>query len=459
MSDISVIARHAVTVLAGQLAVMAFGVTDTIVAGRFSADALAALSVASAVFVSVYVSLMGVLQALLPVWAEQHGRGETAAIGQSFRQSLYLAAAASVLGMGVLLFPEPLLRLTEVPDAMRESVRDYLIIVGWALPSALFFRLYTTLNQALGRPQLVTWIQVGALVLKVPLSIWFTFGGWGIAPQGAAGCAWATLLVDYAIAIAAVVLMRTQGFYRPLRLWQRLEAPDWPRLREFLRLGIPAGLAIGVEVTSFTLVALFVARQGTLSAASHQIAANLAAVCYMLPLSLGIAVSARASWWRGQGQELRAQQVAWLGVRLALACGIVLCAAMLLTRHWLPQVYTGDAAVIALTASLLLWVALYQVADNVQCVCIFVLRSWRVTLAPLLVYCTLLWGGGLGGGYWLAYINRATSADWQKIPTPFWVATSLSLAVVAIIFVFIVRRVFTAQRQDFCTTPSTPAAA
>ena len=204
MSDISVIARHAVTVLAGQLAVMAFGVTDTIVAGRFSADALAALSVASAVFVSVYVSLMGVLQALLPVWAEQHGRGETAAIGQSFRQSLYLAAAASVLGMGVLLFPEPLLRLTEVPDAMRESVRDYLIIVGWALPSALFFRLYTTLNQALGRPQLVTWIQVGALVLKVPLSIWFTFGGWGIAPQGAAGCAWATLLVQAAMLATAL---------------------------------------------------------------------------------------------------------------------------------------------------------------------------------------------------------------------------------------------------------------
>ncbi len=70
-----------------------------------------------------------------------------------------------------------------------------------------------------------------------------------------------------------------------------------------------------------------------------------------------------------------------------------------------------------------------------------------------------LWGAGLGGGYWLAYKNRATSADWQKIPTPFWVATSLSLAVVAIIFVFIVRRVFAAQRQDFCTTQGTPTAA
>lgn len=455
-SDTSVIARHAVTVLAGQLAVMAFGVTDTIVAGRFSADALAALSVASAVFVSVYVSLMGVLQALLPVWAEQHGRGETAAIGQSFRQSLYLAAGASVLGMGILLFPAPLLRLTDVPESMQEGVRHYLIIVGWALPSALFFRLYTTLNQALGRPQLVTWIQVGALVLKVPLSIWFTFGGWGIAPQGAAGCAWATLLVDYAIAIAALVLMRTQGFYRPLRLWQRLEAPDWQRLRDFLRLGIPAGLAIGVEVTSFTLVALFVARQGTLSAASHQIAANLAALCYMLPLSLGIAVSARASWWRGQGQELRAQAVAWLGIRLALACGALLCMGVLLLRQWLPQVYTNDAAVIALTTSLLLWVALYQAADNVQCVCIFLLRSWRVTLAPLVVYCALLWGGGLGAGYWLAYKSKATSAHWQTVPTPFWLATSVSLAVVAIIFVVIVRRVFAAQRQDCRTSDDLP---
>src|SRR5574344_882441 len=448
MSELAIIARHAGTVLAGQLAVMAFGVTDTIVAGQFSADALAALSVASAVFISVFVARMGVLQALLPIWAEQHGRGELAAIGASFRQALYLAGAASVLGMALLLFPDPLLDWTDVPDSMRDSVRHYLIIVGWALPSALFFRLYTTLNQALGHPQLVTWIQVGALVLKVPLSIWFTFGGWGLEPQGAAGCAWATLLVDYAIAAIALVLMRTQRLYLPLQLWQRMEAPDWARLAAFLRLGIPAGLAIAVEVTSFTLVALFVARQGTLAAASHQIAANLAALCYMLPLSLGIAVSARASWWRGQGQELRAQAVAWLGVRLAPISGAGLCVALLLGRAWVPHIYTSDAQVATLTSALLLWVALYQCADSVQCVCIFLLRSWRVTLAPLLVYCALLWGGGLGGGYWLAYIHPSSSAYWAGNPTPFWLAITVSLAVVAIIFIYLLRRVLATQQHD-----------
>ncbi len=447
MHELATIARHAGTVLAGQLAIMAFGVTDTIVAGRYSADALAALSVASALFVSVYVSLMGVLQALLPIWAEQHGRGETAAIGASFRQSLYLALGFTLLGMVILVFPDPILNWTEVPESMQGDVRTYLIIVGWALPSAMFFRLYTTLNQALGRPQLVTWLQVGALVLKVPLSIWFTFGGWGLEPQGAAGCAWATLLVDYAIAIVAIVLMRYQKLYAPLQLWQRMEAPDFRRLAAFLRLGVPAGLSILVEVTSFTLVALFVARQGALSAASHQIAANLAAVCYMVPLSLGIAISARVSWWRGTGNEAQAQKLAWMGLKIAAASGLVLSGTLLLAREALPQIYTADPGVVALTSALLLWVALYHASDSIQCVCIFLLRCWRVTVAPLIVYCSLLWGGGLAGGYWLAYKNEATSALWSTNPTPFWIGSGVSLALVAIIFIYFMRRVLLAHRH------------
>ena len=447
MHELATIARHAGTVLAGQLAIMAFGVTDTIVAGRYSADALAALSVASALFVSVYVSLMGVLQALLPIWAEQHGRGETAAIGASFRQSLYLALGFTLLGMVILVFPDPILNWTEVPESMQGDVRTYLIIVGWALPSAMFFRLYTTLNQALGRPQLVTWLQVGALVLKVPLSIWFTFGGWGLEPQGAAGCAWATLLVDYAIAIVAIVLMRYQKLYAPLQLWQRMEAPDFRRLAAFLRLGVPAGLSILVEVTSFTLVALFVARQGALSAASHQIAANLAAVCYMVPLSLGIAISARVSWWRGTGNEAQAQKLAWMGLKVAAASGLVLSGTLLLAREALPQIYTADPGVVALTSALLLWVALYHASDSIQCVCIFLLRCWRVTVAQLIVYCSLLWGGGLAGGYWLAYKNEATSALWSTNPTPFWIGSGVSLALVAIIFIYLMRRVLLAHRH------------
>ena len=103
MSDLSVIGRHAGTVLVGQLAVMAFGVTDTLVAGRYSDSALAALSVGSAVYISVFVALMGVLQALLPIWAELRGADRAIEIGRSVRQALYLAALCAVIGGAALL--------------------------------------------------------------------------------------------------------------------------------------------------------------------------------------------------------------------------------------------------------------------------------------------------------------------------------------------------------------------
>src|SRR5690606_10095503 len=144
-------------------------------------------------------------------------------------------------------------------------------------PPALLFRMYSTLNQSLGKPQLVTWLQLGSLVLKVPLTIWFAFGGAGVPAMGAVGCAWATVVVSYLFLGIATWLLRTDALYRPYAVWRRLEAPHWPTIAQFARLGVPAGLAIMVEVTSFTLMALFIARQGTLPAAAHQIASNLAA--------------------------------------------------------------------------------------------------------------------------------------------------------------------------------------
>jgi len=178
-----------------------------------------------------------------------------------------------------------------------------------------------------------------------------------------------------------------------------------------------------------------------MSAASHQIAANLAAVCYMLPLSLGIAISARVSWWRGTGNEAQAQQLAWLGIKIAIISGVVLSTSLLLLRSHIPHVYTADPGVIALTSALLLWVALYHAFDSIQCVCIFLLRCWRVTLAPLVVYCSLLWGGGLGGGYWMAYQNASTSALWSGNPTPFWLGSGVALMFVASAFVYLLYRV------------------
>lgn len=440
MQERSLIARHAGTVLAGQLAVMAYGVTDTIVAGRHAQASLAALSIGSAFFISVYVTLMGLLQALLPVWAEQRGARDHAGIGRSVRQALYLCALTCVLGMAALLFPDAVLAWTDIPPELHPPVRHYLAVLALALPPALLFRMYSTLNQALGHPRLVTGLQVGGLFVKVPLSVWFTFGGAGVPALGVVGCAWATLVVNTLQFGLALWLLRTQDIYAPLQLWRAMERPDRQQLAAFGRLGVPASLAIAVEVTSFTLMALFIARQGTLAAASHQIASNVAAVLYMVPLSLAIATSARVSFWRGAANEARARDAVLIGFRLAALASIALSAILFIAKETVAGIYSNQAGVVRLTSALLAWVALYHLADAVQLLCIFVLRCYRITLAPLLIYGCMLWGVGLSGGYWMAYRGLGTWLPALHAPAPFWAASTAALAVTAAAFGWMLAR-------------------
>ena len=433
MSEFRTITRHAGTVLAGQLATMAYGVTDTIVAGRYAETSLAALSVGSAIYMSVYVGLMGVLQALLPVWSELHGARQPARLGHSFRQALYLWGLLVLPGMAILLHPDLLLDWADVPPALRGEVLAYLDILALALPAALMFRLYSTLNQSLGKPQLVTWLQLGSLAFKIPLSIWFAFGGLGLDAHGAAGCAAATLLVHLSMLCVALWLLRTRSLYAPYRLWQRPGPPDWQVLGHFARLGIPSGLTILVEVTSFTLMALFVARLGTVASAAHQIAANLAAVLYMVPLAIGIASSARTSYWLGADQPARARHAVGVGFGLVLASALLLAAALLLARAPLARLYASSPEVVALAVPLLLWTAVYHLADGLQALGVFILRCFRITLAPFLIYGVLLWGLGLYGGYVLAYRGLG---PWPALGTPaaFWMAGAAALVLAALVF-------------------------
>ncbi len=439
MSELKIIARHAGTVLVGQLAIMAFGVADTVIAGRYSDTALAALSVGSAIYISVYVGLIGIVQALLPIWAELLGANKHRDIGRSLRQSLYLSGIITVVGMAALLFPGALLRWAQVPDAMLAEVQNYLNVLAFAFAPSILFRLYSTFNQSLGKPLLVTWLQVGALLIKIPLSIWWVAGGGGVEPMGVVGCAWATLVVNYLLLVLGLVMLRTQMLYKPFRIWHRMELPDWPTIGNFARLGIPAGLAYLVEVTSFTLMAVFIARLGVIASASHQIAASMAAVLYMMPLSMAIACSARVSFWLGAGRPDHAKRIVILALKLTTAISMLSAAVLFIAKNTIASLYSSSPNIVNTASVLLVWVAVYHLADCMQAVCAFLLRCYRITIAPLVLYGVLLWGFGLYGGYLLTYEGLPGLA---AVPSPstFWIASSLALWLVAVCFLMLLWR-------------------
>ncbi|MDI9334903.1 MAG: MATE family efflux transporter [Cytophagales bacterium] len=447
----SLIWTHTLTVLTGQLAAVLSGVVDTIVAGRYSNEALAALSVASALNISVIVSLIGVLNVLLPIYAEHRGAGRHHDVGKTLHQGIYLAMGLSIIAFLILMFPGWLLTLSQVPPHLIPDIERYLAIQAFMVPLFMLFRMYAALNQALGKPWFVTWLQVGILLLKIPLSFAF------IHYLGLAGCALASLIVTAAGLGIGVYLIASHADYQPFAIWRALDAPNWKAIGRHLRLGIPAGLSQLVEITSFTLIALLVARLGVTASAAHQIAGTMAAMVFMLPISYGVAATARVSYWIGHGNPQLAAQL----IRQTLSWGLVfsctLGATLLLTRHWLATLFSSNPDVVALASTLLAFVAFYHVPDSLQIMGMFLLRCYRITLMPLIVYSIFLWGIGLGGGYYLAYGNNNTI--FAQTPNAFWLTAILSLGIVAAWFSMALLKVSQRKAILLCQTQSTKVSA
>src|SRR5262245_33158249 len=142
-SDVRKIAALAWPVLIGQLAVIAFGVIDTAMVGRFSATDLAALGLGGSVYISVYIGLTGILVALQPIAGQLFGAGHESEIGEETRQAFWLAAVLTIVGFVLLYYPEPLLSLAKAPPALHDRTVDYLRILSFGLPASLAFRVYS----------------------------------------------------------------------------------------------------------------------------------------------------------------------------------------------------------------------------------------------------------------------------------------------------------------------------
>lgn len=441
LSDVRRITALAWPVLIGQLAVIAFGVLDTAMAGRASAADLAAIGLGGSIYVTVYISLMGVLQALSPIAGQLYGAQKHGEIGEEVRQAIWLGIALAAIGMLLLWFPAPLLQLANASPELTEKATAYLRYEALALPAALGFRIYSALNNALSRPVMVTVLQLGGLVLKFPLNALFLYGGMGIPAMGGPGCALASMIISWVWFIAGAAILMRNPAYQPFEIFTQFSPPNRTRLWALIRLGVPMGLTYLIEITSFTLMAIFIARLGTVVLAGHQIAANLGAVAYMVPLSLSIATSTLAAQSIGARDRTAARRISLNGIKLAAICAAIVGTAVLILRHDLVNLYTHDAAVLAIAVPLLPFIAFYQMFDALQVMAAFILRAYKIALIPTVIYALSLWGVGLGGGYVLGFGLLGDGAAALRGAAGFWAANGMSLMVAGALLVSYFNRV------------------
>lgn len=419
--------------LVAQLATMANGVIDTVMAGHYSPRALATVGLGSSIYFSIFIALMGVLIALSPITAQHFGAGRHDAITHDVRQGLWMALLLSFVGIVLLYFPDPFLALSGMNAGIAQDVRAYLRALMWAAPAMLAFRVFASVSTAVSQPRAIMAIQLFGLALKVPLNWVLMYGKFGLPELGGIGCAWALVIETWLMLGAALVWLRFMPALHRYRVFARIEPVDWRTQAKILQLGLPIGVAFLIDVTSYTFMTLFIARLGEAHSAAQQIAANLGALAYMVPLAISNAAAVVVGQAIGAGHLARAREAGWTGIGLTLIAALVVGLAILLLHRLIASAYTGDAQVAALAAPLTMLVGLFHVFDAVNAVAANAVRAYKKALIPMVAFALALWIVGLGGGYVLAFRGIANLAPLGA--AGFWVGAIAGMALAALICV------------------------
>jgi len=394
--------RQAWPVLVSAWAGIAFGVIDTAMAGHASAADLQAMSLAVSIYITVFVGLMGVVHALIPIIGQHYGGKRYLEVGRAWGQGVWLALGLSLVGAAAMLVPDVWLKLSgEVDPAVRSGVTWYLRALVLALPATLVFRCVYALGTAVSRPKVVMAINLASIGVKAFFNWLFIFGKFGLPALGATGAGLSTAITGWLSLSAGLWIIRHDAFFK--RFQPRLDRPRWADLKELLRLGLPMGGSYLVEVCAFSFMALLVAREGMYVTGGHQITANLVALCYMMPMAVGIASASLTAQAIGAEDALRARKTGLAGLTIVLTGAVVTAVVVVAGRPAILAAYTDDLRVAAVAATLLQVVPYFHLCDAMQCINSYLLRAYKVAVVPLLMQVVALTGIGLIGGWWVGF--------------------------------------------------------
>jgi MATE family multidrug resistance protein len=397
---------HAFPILIAQLSSIGMMVIDTAVLGHVSALDLAAVAIGGGIHVALVFALAGVLQAVGPVVAHLHGARRDGEVAGVLHQGFWLAMLLSVPGVLFLLHPDALLGMAEMDAAVDAKVRQYLAILAWSLPAALAYRTFYAFCNALGKPRVLMGIGLVSLGIHAVLARGLALEGWLGEPLGVAGCALSNVMIGWAACLSGAAYLAwgpLRATYRPFADWAAAAlAGGW---RELLRIGLPMGFSNLVEITSFTLISLFIASLGATGRrrASHcrqPVGADLHAAA--------VAGHRHHGGTRPGGRRarpgLRARATIRAGLLLSAGLSSLIGPAALAGRRTADRRLhrrSGGAYACGRRADRLH--RLYQFFDALQTVAGHCLRAYRVTFVPMLVQTFCFWGIGLLGGAWLCY--------------------------------------------------------
>ena len=419
-------ATLALPLVLGHVSTGLISFVDNVIAGHHGTRTLAAVTVGTALLWLPMMVPIGTLIALTASISQLDGAGRRDAIAPLFRQALWLG-----LGLGLLMFAF----LSAVPYALAAfgiaadiipGATAFAHAVRWGVPALILFFCMRYLSEGLHWTLPTMLLGFGGLAVLAPLGYALTFGLGPLPELGAAGLGAASATVMWLQAACFAGYLARSKRFAPLGLFARFEAPRWGAIRELLATGLPIGVTVLMEGGLFIVTALLIARLGEVPAAAHQIAINVSALCFMVPMGLAEATTVRVGRALGAGDPHGVRRAARAGYAIVLLTQTLSALVLLLGHDAIVAVYTRDLAVAALASSLLLYAAAFQFPDGIQVMSAGALRGLRDTRVPMFLAMASYWGLGmpLGAGLGLGL-------GWG--PQGMWTGLILGLAAAAVL--------------------------
>src|SRR6266851_1571284 len=430
---------------------IALTTTDLALIGRLGDEAVAAAALAHTVYFISFTFGMGLVSAVAPLAAQAFGARNPRLVRRALRVGLWAALLISLPMMVLPRFGEQILLMLGQAPATAHLAQRYLLGLAWGITPALWFLAIRGFMGAVNRPEPGLWITLAAIPANAVLVYLLIHGELGLPRLELFGAGLGSTIIDFGMLLAALWIAYGRRPFRKYRVLGHFWRIDWTLLRQLIVIGAPISISFLLEYGLFATAALLMGLIGTTALAAHQIALQVTAILFMVPLGIGIAATVRVGHAVGRGDAAAVKRAGFVAVLLGMVLVSALTLTVILTRFAIARFFFGEAAesagaVIELTATLLMVGATFFVADGIQTVAAGALRGMSDTRVPLLFAAVSYWLIGFTAAYGLAFRTPLGA-------TGVWIGLSCGTAVYAILLILrfrlLAHHLEFAQRKDW----------
>lgn len=397
-----------IPIVATQLGQISNGFVDVIMVGRLGSPELAGVALGNATYFLFALIGIGILLAVGPMVSQAYGAGKHDPIGRTTRQALWLATLLSLPILLIMWNAKLPWNLMQQDAATMAYAEGYLQAAMWGFLPFMWFNALRNFVEAIARPLPITIIIVMGILLNIGANYGLMFGNFGLPRLGLTGTGWATCIVHWFMFTCIALYVAFKDPYRSYGVLRKLRTPDFGYFHELLRVGLPIGGSIGLEVTLFSATAFLIGTYGAVPIAAHQIAIQCAAISYMVPLGIGLATSVRVGQNIGGKDFSAAATSGYAGMALSLIFMSCTALLFLLAPNFIVSIYmdTNDptnTATVLQVVSLLGIAALFQLFDGLQATALGALRGLKDTRIPMVLGFIAYWVIGMPTGLGLGF--------------------------------------------------------